>query len=213
MSTLQSINKMYKVYEILPISEMFTSQDSKQLILEPLSCVLKLSLLQWKPSGTKISVSKNSLQFIEPSLIQGISRRMTGDSRQDLHNICHPIIKCLEWYPLQEYQFFYTQCCKGLETLKSSYDSNSIINHTLDHYIGLLGGKAYEPLEDTPVTGGLRDMWVPKEILILKTMLEHILSLEDGSDRDMYLVVFEHLLRIKENKVNSYIQSISTSYS
>ena len=213
MSTLQSINKMYKVYEILPISEMFTSQDSKQLILEPLSCVLKLSLLQWKPSGTKISVSKNSLQFIEPSLIQGISRRMTGDSRQDLHNICHPIIKCLEWYPLQEYQFFYTQCCQGLETLKSSYDSNSIINHTLDHYIGLLGGKAYEPLEDTPVTGGLRAMWVPKEILILKTMLEHILSLEDGSDRDMYLVVFEHLLLIKEDKVNSYIQSISTSYS
>ena len=213
MSTLQSINKMYKVYEILPISEMFTSQDSKQLILEPLSCVLKLSLLQWKPSGTKISVSKNSLQFIEPSLIQGISRRMTGDSRQDLHNICHPIIKCLEWYPLQEYQFFYTQCCQGLETLKSSYDSNSIINHTLDHYIGLLGGKAYEPLEDTPVTCGLRDMWVPKEILILKTMLEHILSLEDGSDRDMYLVVFEHLLLIKEDKVNSYIQSISTSYS
>ena len=213
MSTLQSINKMYKVYEILPISEMFTSQDSKQLILEPLSCVLKLSLLQWKPSGTKISVSKNSLQFIEPSLIQGISRRMTGDSRQDLHNICHPIIKCLEWYPLQEYQFFYTQCCRGLETLKSSYDSNSIINHTLDHYIGLLGGKTYEPLEDTPVTGGLRDMWVPKEILILKTMLEHILSLEDGGDRDMYLVVFEHLLLIKENKVNSYIQSISTSYS
>jgi len=204
---------MYKVYEILPISEMFTSQDSKQLILEPLSCVLKLSLLQWKPSGTKISVSKNSLQFIEPSLIQGISRRMTGDSRQDLHNICHPIIKCLEWYPLHEYQFFYTQCCQGLETLKSSYDSNSIINHTLDHYIGLLGGKAYEPLEDTPVTGGLRDMWVPKEILILKTMLEHILSLEDGSDRDMYLVVFEHLLLIKEDKVNSYIQSISTSYS
>ena len=213
MGTLQSINKMYKVYEILPISEMFASQDSKQLILEPLSCVLKLSILQWKPSGTKISVSKNSLQFNEPSLIQGISRRMTGDSRQDLHNICHPIIKCLEWYPLQEYQFFYTQCCQGLETLKSSYDSNSIINHTLDHYIGLLGGKAYEPLEDTPVTGGLRDMWVPKEILILKTMLEHILSLEDGGDRDMYLVVFEHLLLIKENKVNSYIQSISTSYS
>ena len=44
-------------------------------------------------------------------------------------------------------------------------------------------------------------------------MLEHILSLEDGGDRDMYLVVFEHLLRIKEDKVNSYIQSISTSYS
>tara|TARA_Y100000389_G_scaffold9045_1_gene8481 strand:+ start:2160 stop:2783 length:624 start_codon:yes stop_codon:yes gene_type:complete len=207
MNTFQYINKMYKVYEMLP------GQDSKQLILEPLSCVLKLTLLQWKPTGTKISVSKNSLHFDEPSLIQGLSRRMTGDSRQDLHNICHPIIKCLEWYPITEYEFFYTQCCKGLETLKLSYDSNSIINHTLDHYIGLLSGKEYEPIEDTAVTGGLRNMWLPKEILILETMLEHILSLDDNIDRDMYLVVFEHLLLIKEDKVNTYIQSISTSYS
>ena len=51
-----------------------------------------------------------------------------------------------------------------------------------------------------------------KEILILRTMIEHILSLDDEVDKDMYLVTLEHLLSIKEDKVNSYIQSISTSY-
>ena len=43
-------------------------------------------------------------------------------------------------------------------------------------------------------------------------MIEHILSLDDEVDKDMYLVTLEHLLSIKEDKVNSYIQSISTSY-
>jgi len=200
---------MYKVYELLPIQD-----TSKQLILEPLSCVLKLSLLQWKPAGTKISISKNSLEFTEPSLIQGFSRRVMGDSRLDLHNICNPIIKCLEWYPLSDSTnaFFYGECIKGLEILKASYESNSIINHTIDHYIGLLSGKDYEPIEDTAVTGGLRNMWHEREIYILQTMLEHILSLDDEVDRERYLMIFEQLLMVKEDKVNAYIHDISTSY-
>ena len=55
MNHLTNINRMYKVYEMLP-----SSDSSKQLILEPLTCVLKLSLLQWKENGTKISISNNS---------------------------------------------------------------------------------------------------------------------------------------------------------
>ena len=128
MDLLNSIKNMYKVYELLP------SQDSsKQLILEPLSCVLKLSLLQYKPIGTKISVLNNSIQFHEPSMMQGITRSLGGDSRQDLHNICHPLMKCLEWYPLSEQvnAFFYRECVKGLNILKSSYESNSIIINPL----------------------------------------------------------------------------------
>ena len=204
---MDTILNMHKIYQLLP-----NYDTSKQLILEPLSCVLKLIILQWKPLGTKISVINNSLKFHEPSMIQGLTRSLGGDSRHDLHNICHPIIKCLEWYPLTEYVFFYKECCKGLTMLKSSYESNSIINHTIDHYIGLLEGKEYEPIEDTPVTVGLRNMWCDKEILILKSIVEHILSLKGDLDKGMYLLVLEQLLIVKEEKVNMYIQEISTSY-
>ena len=55
-------------------------------------------------------------------------------------------------------------------------------------------------------------MWSEKEILIVKTMIEHILSLEENIDRDMYLVTLEHLLSIKEEKIHNYIKNISTSY-
>ena len=209
MNTLTNIKQMYKLYEYFPKSDV-----SKQLILEPLSCVLKLSLLQWKPVGTKISVYDNSLKFNEPSVYQGMFRKLGGDSRQDLHNICHPLMKCLEWYPLSEQvnAFFYQECVKGLTILKSSYESNSIINHTIDHYVGLLQGKEFQPIEDTAVTGGLKNMWTDKEIVILQTMLEHIVSLDDDIDKHMYIDILEHLLTMKEQKVYHYIQSVSTSY-
>ena len=205
---ITNMKHMKQVYELLP------TDSSKQLILEPLSCVLKLSLLQYKEVGTKISVVNNSVSFNSPSLIQGLTRRLTGDSRQDLHNICHPLMKCLEWYPLSEQvnAFFYQECVKGLTILKSSYESNSIINHTIDHYIGLLQGKEFEPIEDTAVTGGLKKMWTDKEIVILQTMLEHIVSLDDDIDKHMYIDILEHLLSMKEQKVCHYIQSVSTSY-
>jgi hypothetical protein len=207
MNTFTTMNNIYKVYDMIPQKD-----NSKQLILEPLSCVLKLGLLQHKPLGTKISVSHNSLHFHEPSFLQGITRSLGGDSRQDLHNICHPIMKCLEWFPLTKYAFFYDECLKGLQQFKSSYEEQSLINHTIEHYIGLVTGKEYEPMEGTAVVSGLKDTWSPKELLIVKTILEHINEHEDPKDKQDSITILEQMLVIKEQKVNTYIQSISTSY-
>ena len=204
MNTLSNIKNMYKVYELLP-----SYDTSKQLILEPLSCVLKLSLLQYKPPGTKISVSKNSLEFNEPSLLQGLSRRVTGDSRLDLHNICHPIIKCLEWYPLSEHTLIYEECLKGLKVFKQSYDEHSLINHTIDHYIGLVSGKEHEPIEESNVISGLKNIWSQKEVEIIKSLIENI---NESGDKEESISVLEQMLNVKEQKVNTYIQTISTSY-
>ena len=77
---------------------------------------------------------------------------MSGDSRQDLHNICHPIIKCLEWYPLSVLSSILLEAFqKGLQNLKQSYEEHSLINHTIEHYIGLVNGKTYESIDDNAV--------------------------------------------------------------
>ena len=72
--------------------------------------------------------------------------------------------------------------------------------------------KGGESIEDTAVTGEFRNIWSEKEILILKTIVEYIISLEGSLDKQMYLSVLEKILLIKEEKVNMYIQNISTSY-
>jgi len=204
MNILNKMDHIYKLYEYLPLTD-----NSKHLILEPLSCVLKLALLQYKPVGTKISVINNAIQFNEPSFLQGLTRSLGGDSRQDLHNICHPIIKCLEWYPLSDHTLIYDECLKGLKVFKQSYEEHSLINHTIDHYIGLVTGKEHEPIEDNNVISGLKDIWSQKEVEIIKSLIENI---NESEDKEESISVLEQMLIVKEKKVNTYIQTISTSY-
>ena len=206
MNILNKMDHIYKVYEFLPLSD-----NTKHLILEPLSCVLKISLLQHKPIGTKISVSNNALQFHEPTFLQGLTRSLGGDSRQDLHNICHPIIKCLEWYPLSEHNLIYEECLRGLEVFKQSYEEHSLINHTIDHYIGLVSGKEHGPIEDNNVVLGLKDVWSKKEVEIVQSLIENINEKNDDEKYDS-ISVLEQMLIVKEQKVNTYIQTVSTSY-
>ena len=55
-------------------------------------------------------------------------------------------------------------------------------------------------------------MWCPKEILIVKTILENINEKEELKDKQESISILEQMLILKEKKVNTYIQSISTSY-
>ena len=206
MNILNKMDHIYRVYDSIPFVD-----NSKHLILEPLSCVLKISLLQHKPIGTKISVANNALQFHEPSFLQGLTRSLGGDSRQDLHNVCHPIIKCLEWYPLSDHPLIYEECLRGLEVFKQSYEEHSLINHTIDHYIGLVSGKEHELIEDNNVVSGLKDIWSQKEVEIVKSLIENINETNDDEKVDS-ISVLEQMLNVKEQKVNTYIQTISTSY-
>ena len=45
-----------KYYNML--SALFMEKKSKNIILEPISCIVKLILLNYKNEGTKISISK-----------------------------------------------------------------------------------------------------------------------------------------------------------
>ena len=75
MNHLNLMDGFCRLYDILPASQ----PDTKQFILEPMTTILKISLLQWFPEGTKLSVIDNSLYYNEPSLIQGVRRTWGGD--------------------------------------------------------------------------------------------------------------------------------------
>ena len=63
----------------------------KNVIIDPLTCIVKLAVLSFKAPGTKISISKNSILFHEPNFFQGTWRFFQGDKREDLHNLYKPI--------------------------------------------------------------------------------------------------------------------------
>ena len=91
---IPNVSNFLNIYTYINKTNINTS---KNLILEPFCTLIKLILLSYKDKGTKISIYNNSIQYQEPSYIQGILRIWSGDCREDLHNLYNPIIKALEY--------------------------------------------------------------------------------------------------------------------
>jgi hypothetical protein len=205
---------MYKVSGMYLYNNMMTyyqnKNTQKNLILEPLCCILKLILLQFKEKNTKISVSDNSITFNEPSYGQGLIRSLYGDCREDLHNIYHPLLKAVEWYPIDKFNVYYEECKKGLQLLLQVYDDNTTIHHTISHYISIIEGKNDKEVSETnPIIDNLKDFWKTEEINVINELLNLILK---NIEKDVYLKCLENIIEEKEKKVNEYIQKVSTSY-
>ena len=194
------------------IEDSFSS-DKKDFILEPLCVVFRLSLLQYKDKGTKLSVKNNSIQYQDPSYDQGLIRMMAGDCREDLHNLYHPILKSIDWYSYDDYKELYDECIIGLELLNDVYEDNSIIRHTISHYVSVIQMNDNENYrKDTkfnPIIDSLKEMWTTAEILSACSLLKLI---KTNKNREIYLDSLEIILDQKEKFINDYIHKISTKY-
>jgi hypothetical protein len=120
---------------------VFQKKKERNVIIDPFSCLVKLSLIKYLEEGTKISIYQNRLNFNSPSYVQGIVRFMYGDNREDLHNILLPIQKCVEWYWNEkdnDIVYMFSNAVLGLKFLKNSYSAYATIQHTIDYYIIIL---------------------------------------------------------------------------
>ena len=207
MNQITSGISLYNLYEL-------SNSKERNLILEPLSCLLKIALLQYKECGTKLSVDSNSLFYQEPTAYQGFVRTFRGDRREDLHNICKPLLQCLEWYDrtLPIYDYFYEQCRLGLLRLKDSYSAESTIHHTITHYIAIVEGSVGAgSIEDNenPIIDHLKDAWKKDEIKLVHDMLRLI---DKNQDNEFYINCLISIVEHKEKDTYEYIKKISTTY-
>ena len=117
-----------------------SGSDNIQL-MDPLSCMIRLAILYFKPEGTKISIHNNKITYQVPSLLQGPIRWSNGDNRNDLHNLFVPISLACEIYnPSENREIYemYNYTVHGLQKLKKSYSKHSesnLVIHCLNHYI------------------------------------------------------------------------------
>ena len=215
MFTLNTYLKAYLYYQTV------SNYTNKNLILESYCTIFKLILLAYKPEGTKVSIYNNSIQYHEPSIIQGIIRIWTGDCREDLHNLYYPIIKALEYldYSNESHIILLKKCIDGIRLLVKVYDDNTIINHTLLHYINII--EKYIDInvidkslnkKQSPLIEGLKDLWNKEEIILVYDMLSHIDNIKDDTEKKMYIKNIEDIISFKEEKVYNYIQKNSTTY-
>ena len=200
----------YQLYK--SAEDMFMNQKKeKNLILEPLCVVFRLAILKYKPPKTKLSIRDNSIIYQEPTYNQGLIRMMEGDTREDLHNLYHPILKCIEWYSYDTYKFLYDECIIGLGILNSVYDRNSTIRHTISHYISVIENKENhnEGVIINPIIDKLKEIWIFSEIQSAISLLKLI---HEDVNRDIYLESLELIIHNKELFINDLLKKISTEY-
>ena len=197
--------------------------NNHNLILEPLCCILRIILLNYKSDGTKISIQNNSIQYNDPTFYQGILRSIYGDNREDIHNLYAPILKGFEWYSITDSKinnYLFENLIIGLEKLNSVYEENTIIHHSITHYITMVKylletndfNKFKNDKKESPLIEDLKSIWEKDEIYIIYKNLNYINNSTDVNLKKTYIKNIEDILSYKENQVKDYINSSSTTY-
>jgi len=206
------------------LSLNYNNMSNRNLILEPFCCIMRIILLEYKSIGTKISIQNNSILYNDPSLFQGILRSFYGDNREDIHNLYSPILKGFEWYNIGESnmnRYFFEKLIIGLEKLNSVYDENTIIYHSISHYITMIKDlletndlSKFKNInkQESPLIDNLRNIWDSDEIYIIYKNLNYINNSENEELKKTYIKSIEDILSYKEKQVENYINNSSTSY-
>jgi hypothetical protein len=199
------------------LTNLRQSKD-KHVIIDPISCMIKLSILRYYPIGTKISISDNMVTILDASMLQGAYRFLKGDGREDLHNLYVPIIKSIEWFwdkDNKEIIHLFDFAIKGLENLKSSYPINSTICHTLDLYIHHLSTKQIknfqnkdikyknENNEHNAIHDFVKQLWNKREIHII---IELLLEYDNKKNEKQLLESILQLTNAKEIKLKEFLK-------
>ena len=192
--------------------------QKKTMILDPLTTMFRLSMLSFKPLGTKLSVYKNTMNYVEPGAFQGVYRWTFGEGRDDLHNIYRPIQKFLNWYSREDETIskLIDFSIQGLQKLSESYAQDSIIHHSIKLYILMLENN--KPMEDEHeekevnnlIYESFKGLYEKNEINLLVGMLELAKREQDQEKVNSFLKSIDTLLLVKERRIHSIVVDSST---
>ena len=190
----------------------------KTMILDPLTTMFRLSMLSFKPLGTKLSVYKNTMNYVEPGAFQGVYRWTFGEGRDDLHNIYRPIQKFLNWYSREDETIskLIDFSIQGLQKLSESYAQDSIIHHSIKLYILMLeNNKPMEAVHEekevnNQIYESFKGLYEKNEISLLVGMLELAKREQDQEKVNSFLKSIDTLLLVKERRIHSIVVDSST---
>jgi hypothetical protein len=212
-------------------SSLFYDNEKPDSIIEPLTCLIRLAILEFKPLHTKLSISNNRITYDEPTILQGAVRWSNGDRREDIHNIFNPIRKSGEWFDINNDDIctIFKFSIRGLEKLKLSYNENSTIAHSIEYYTLYLNNKINNKINNKEIVNKneiententeknsiylkLKQMWTKREINIINNiLLELETSKEDIKRQESLITALESILTRKEEFVQNMLFETLTS--
>jgi len=205
-----------KIQNSLYLINSFLIKKNKN-ILDPMSCIITLSLLSFYEDNCKLTIRNNFVDIQRPFIYQGLLRWYANDKRNDICLLCHPIEKALEWYDIEEYHLkdILNESLNGLKKLKKCYTEYSMddisIIHSILYYESIILKKINN--EDISNLNNKSDkfkifknLWDVDDIICINTFLK---KCKGNSECEYYINAIKSLLigknKLKDELVNKII--------
>ena len=123
--------------------ENVTCPSNNNEFIDPLSIIVMLAILKYKPIGTKLHIQYNNLQVNDQSIFQGIQRYFSRDTKTDLKKIHLPLIHACKFYlnkepSTEDLTHLFVCAIKGIDNLKQTYKNFDEICNVLTMYENII---------------------------------------------------------------------------
>lgn len=205
--------------------------NSKNCIIEPLTCLCKLALLNFLPERTKLKICNNILVIQEPYLFGWIFRTMEGDSKEDIQFLHQPIQRVIEWYinvcdknaemsvdikkaiiDIANYAL------KGLKKLQNTYATGNvtlaiqyfiiIINQAINNNI--IADNMYTLSEPSNITISNEIKCNFEEIINIRNMMDQASKTTSEVHKNNYIEFIKGSLNIRDENFRKIMVEINT---
>jgi len=224
---MSSLNDKINTY-LQKFKNTYTNINDIQL-LEPLSVIIKLAIINFKDESTKIAINNNKLYIQSPNFYQGIIRYLYGNNREDICFLLKPILRSIEIHKPNENEdliYVYKLAISGLKKLKQSYKNKaSNVCNSLDLYISILTAHlegndlsvdSYEFNKSAPdlnlsvstrvnLENIFRKIWYKDDIVLISSMFKS--AERDPQVTTSYIHSIENVIRSKEPLIKSRIET------
>ncbi len=203
-------------------------QDDKEnvnvrlFVLDPLSVIVKLAILGYKPVGTKVLIRNNVMYLQEPGIFQSFCRIIYATNKSDLQYMYNPIQLACQHYLGKEYDgdkrmvTLFAGAKKGIERLAETYKSCSMVILVLNYYGTIIKNyvdKVYNQnifSRDgmTPFYGGelvaeLNARWTQERVKVVLDIVGFILV---GNENENNVKSLENIMENMDKETGSIIR-------
>ena len=198
-------------------------------ILDPLSVIIKLAILSYKPLNSKLSIYNNAVCIQEPGIFQPIVRYYFNNNRFDIYNLYNPIhLACTHFLKNNYHGLDITKLFKvaknGIQRLITNYKDTQVIIHTLYMYYNIIENHLLEvstpasnqnvfmsdpntPIYNNILVNSLNSKWSYEKIKVALNFFEYVNN--DTTNKSSIKCLDEFMINI-DNETHSYINFINS---
>jgi len=201
--------------------------EINKYILDPLSTIIKLTILSKKQVGSKISVYNNTVCIQENGIFQFLVRYLYNNNKVDIQYLYNPIeLACanflkpeyLKIHPTIKTLFINAQ--KGLLLLIETYKKYTIITHILYFYYNIIANYLGDKFNDKlfikdnissiynkELIDKMNLIWTQKRIKMVLDMIDFV---DKDDDLNKSVKCLEEFMAIIDNEIFLLINPLTS---